>query len=105
MAREEQHGQGRRNQPGAAAAANGREPVESRVGSHGLEAQDLVEAAHPVALEVERHEAVAESLQVAALLGETIVRDLKAVGYRYVTLDLQGYRMGSLNEGVTLQPV
>jgi uncharacterized protein len=36
---------------------------------------------------------------------EAIVRDLKAVGYRYVTLDLQGYRMGSLNEGVRLRPV
>jgi uncharacterized protein len=36
---------------------------------------------------------------------EAIVRDLKAIGYRYVTLDLQGYRMGSLNEGVRLQPV
>jgi uncharacterized protein len=33
-----------------------------------------------------------------------IVRELKAVGYRYVTLDLQGYRMGSLNEGLILQP-
>jgi len=36
---------------------------------------------------------------------DAIVRDLKAVGYRYITLDLQGYRMGSLNEGVRLQPV
>jgi uncharacterized protein len=36
---------------------------------------------------------------------ETLVRDLKAVGYRYVALDLQGYRMGSLNEGLPLQPV
>jgi uncharacterized protein len=34
-----------------------------------------------------------------------IVRELKSAGYRYVTLDLQGYRMGSLNEGVRLQPV
>ena len=33
-----------------------------------------------------------------------IVRALKAVGYRYVTLDLQGYRMGSLNEGLSLRP-
>jgi uncharacterized protein len=33
-----------------------------------------------------------------------IVRELKAVGYRYVTLDLQGYRLGSLNEGLLLQP-
>jgi pyridinium-3,5-biscarboxylic acid mononucleotide sulfurtransferase len=36
---------------------------------------------------------------------EAIVRNLKAAGYRFVTLDLQGYRMGSLNEGVTLKPV
>src|SRR3954468_5460430 len=33
-----------------------------------------------------------------------IVRELKSVGYRYVTLDLQGYRLGSLNEGLLLQP-
>ena len=36
---------------------------------------------------------------------DAIVRELKAIGYRYITLDLQGYRMGSLNEGVRLQPV
>ncbi len=36
---------------------------------------------------------------------DAIVGGLKAVGYRYVTLDLQGYRMGSLNEGVSLRPV
>jgi uncharacterized protein len=34
-----------------------------------------------------------------------IVRELRAIGYRYVTLDLQGYRTGSLNEGLLLQPV
>jgi uncharacterized protein len=34
-----------------------------------------------------------------------LVRDLKAIGYRYVALDLQGYRLGSLNEGVRLRPV
>jgi uncharacterized protein len=33
-----------------------------------------------------------------------IVRELKAVGYRYVSLDLQGYRTGSLNEGLPLRP-
>ena len=33
-----------------------------------------------------------------------IVRQLKAVGYRYVSLDLQGYRTGSLNEGLLLRP-
>jgi uncharacterized protein len=36
---------------------------------------------------------------------DAIVRDLKAIGYRYISLDLQGYRMGSLNEGVRLEPV
>jgi pyridinium-3,5-biscarboxylic acid mononucleotide sulfurtransferase len=35
---------------------------------------------------------------------ERIVAELRAVGYRYVTIDLQGYRMGSLNEGVLLKP-
>jgi pyridinium-3,5-biscarboxylic acid mononucleotide sulfurtransferase len=34
-----------------------------------------------------------------------IVRELKAVGYRYVSLDLQGYRTGSLNEGLRLRPM
>ena len=33
-----------------------------------------------------------------------IVRELKAAGYRYVTIDLQGYRMGSLNEGLFMRP-
>jgi len=42
-----------------------------------------------------------------ALVPETaqrIVAELKAVGYRYVTVDLQGYRLGSLNEGLPLRP-
>ena len=33
-----------------------------------------------------------------------ITRQLKALGYRYVTIDLQGYRTGSLNEGLLLRP-
>ena len=33
-----------------------------------------------------------------------IVRELKAIGYRHVTVDLQGYRTGSLNEGLRLRP-
>src|SRR3954453_16903809 len=33
-----------------------------------------------------------------------IVRELKAAGYKFVTLDLQGYRLGSLNEGLLLRP-
>ena len=34
-----------------------------------------------------------------------IVRELKALGYRYVTLDVQGYRTGSLNEGLVLRSI
>jgi pyridinium-3,5-biscarboxylic acid mononucleotide sulfurtransferase len=34
-----------------------------------------------------------------------MVAALKALGYRYVTLDLQGYRTGSLNEALRLHPV
>jgi uncharacterized protein len=36
---------------------------------------------------------------------DDIVRALQAVGYRQVAVDLQGYRMGSLNEGIRLRPV
>jgi uncharacterized protein len=37
-------------------------------------------------------------------LSAAIVRAVKAAGYRYVTIDLQGYRLGSLNEGLPLIP-
>lgn len=37
-------------------------------------------------------------------LRDRIVRELRAIGYQHVTIDLQGYRMGSLNEGVLLRP-
>jgi uncharacterized protein len=33
-----------------------------------------------------------------------ILRELRAIGFRYVTLDLQGYRTGSLNEALRLRP-
>jgi uncharacterized protein len=36
-------------------------------------------------------------------ISSAIVRELKACGYRYVSLDLQGYRTGSLNEGIVLR--
>jgi pyridinium-3,5-biscarboxylic acid mononucleotide sulfurtransferase len=35
----------------------------------------------------------------------TIVRALKELGFQYVSLDLQGYRLGSLNEALRLRPV
>lgn len=53
---------------------------------------------HPVArLEV-------ESEQIARLAApgvrERIAAELKLIGYHYVALDLSGYRMGSLNDGI-----
>ena len=35
----------------------------------------------------------------------TIARELRAIGYQHVTIDLQGYRLGSLNEVFRLRPV
>jgi len=34
-----------------------------------------------------------------------LVERIKALGYQYVSLDLQGYRLGSLNEALRLRPV
>jgi uncharacterized protein len=36
---------------------------------------------------------------------EAITQALREAGYRYVTLDLDGYRTGSLNESIRLRPV
>lgn len=61
---------------------------------------------------VRHHDAVAR-LEIAreemarALDPETaaaIVRELQAIGYQFVTLDLQGYRTGSLNDVLRLRP-
>jgi uncharacterized protein len=38
-------------------------------------------------------------------VAEAIVAGVKAAGFRYVALDLQGYRLGSLNERIPLRPV
>jgi uncharacterized protein len=38
-------------------------------------------------------------------MAETIDRQLRELGYAHVTVDLRGYRMGSLNEGLRLRPV
>jgi pyridinium-3,5-biscarboxylic acid mononucleotide sulfurtransferase len=36
---------------------------------------------------------------------DRIVRELKSAGYQHVTVDLQGYRLGSLNEALRLKPI
>jgi uncharacterized protein len=62
---------------------------------------------------VRHHDAVAR-LEIARAempraldpeVNEKLVAALKALGYQYVSLDLQGYRLGSLNEALRLRPV
>jgi uncharacterized protein len=38
-------------------------------------------------------------------VSDLVTRHLRELGYQYVTIDLQGYRRGSLNEGLRLRPV
>ena len=38
-------------------------------------------------------------------MSETIDRELRALGYQHVTVDLRGYRLGSLNDALRLRPV
>jgi uncharacterized protein len=38
-------------------------------------------------------------------IADRVTSALKALGFRYVALDLKGYRLGSLNEGLTLEPI
>jgi pyridinium-3,5-biscarboxylic acid mononucleotide sulfurtransferase len=53
-------------------------------------------------LELGRDE-IARALEPA--VSEKIDRALRALGYTHVTVDLRGYRLGSLNEALTLRPV
>ena len=53
-------------------------------------------------LEIGRDE-MARALDPA--IADALVTEIKAVGYQYVCLDLQGYRTGSLNEVLKLRPV
>jgi uncharacterized protein len=38
-------------------------------------------------------------------VAEAIDRELRAIGYQHVTVDLRGYRLGSLNDALRLRPV
>jgi pyridinium-3,5-biscarboxylic acid mononucleotide sulfurtransferase len=38
-------------------------------------------------------------------IAEAIDRELRALGYQHVTIDLRGYRLGSLNDALRLRPV
>ena len=53
-------------------------------------------------LEIARDE-MARAFEPA--VSDRLTRDLRALGYQHVTIDLQGYRLGSLNEALRLRPV
>jgi uncharacterized protein len=42
---------------------------------------------------------------LAPEIAEAIDRELRAIGYQHVTLDLRGYRLGSLNDALRLRPI
>jgi uncharacterized protein len=50
--------------------------------------------------EVARLEVLPEEFSLAAQHHQTLEQRIKALGYRFVTMDLGGFRSGSLNEGL-----
>src|SRR5471030_2304736 len=77
------------------------EQAEAAIGALGFRVYRVRHHDELARVEIARNEmARAFEPETAA----AIVRELKAAGYRYVTIDLQGYRMGSLNEGLFLRP-
>ncbi len=100
----------------ASACLSSRIPYEHEVTGEKLrtieEAEQALRALGFRVFRVRHHDEVAR-LEIArdemaraldADVNAAIVRELKRVGYRYVSLDLQGYRTGSLNEGLFLRP-
>ena len=63
---------------------------------------DGAHAAPLARLEIGQDE-LAHALDTA--VRDRLVREIRAIGYGHVTIDLQGYRMGSLNEGIRLRAV
>ena len=57
--------------------------------------------------DIARIEVVPEEIEklFAANLHRDVSQALKDIGYKYVTLDLQGYRTGSLNEVLPEKPL
>ncbi len=67
-------------------------------------AEDLLKSLGFVQVRVRDHNQMArielpsEDMQRALKLGDEIAEKLQDIGYRYITLDLQGFRSGSMNE-------
>ena len=104
------------NEP-ASACLSSRIPYGSEVSNDVLrqieKAEDAVRALGFRVFRVRHHDTVAR-LEIARAempralepeIGARLTEALKALGYQYVSLDLQGYRLGSLNEALRLRPV
>jgi uncharacterized protein len=101
----------------ASACLSSRVPYHSEVTEAKLEtierAEDIVRSLGFRVLRVRHHGDVARLElardEMARLLepgvSESIDRQLRALGFRYVAVDLKGYRLGSLNVGMKLTPV
>jgi uncharacterized protein len=101
----------------ASACLSSRIPYQSEVTEGKLamieQAEEAVRALGFRVFRVRHHDTLAR-LEIArdemarALdpsVNEALVAGVKAVGYQYVSLDLQGYRSGSLNEVLRLRPI
>jgi uncharacterized protein len=101
----------------ASACLSSRIPYYSEVTEDKLhvieQAEEAVRALGFRVLRVRHHGEIARLEvgrdEMARLLDPAVAGDvdraLRALGFRFVTLDLKGYRLGSLNEGVVLRPV
>jgi uncharacterized protein len=101
----------------ASACLSSRIPYYSEVTEEKLrtieKAEDAIRALGFRVLRVRHHGDVARielaREEMARLLDPEIARaidtKLRALGFRYVSVDLRGYRLGSLNEGLSLTPV
>lgn len=52
--------------------------------------------------DVARIEVLNEDMDKALSLRDDIVKELKKIGFKYISLDLEGFRSGSMNEGLRM---
>jgi uncharacterized protein len=101
----------------ASACLSSRIPYQSEVTEAKLatieQAEEVVRALGFRVFRVRHHETLARleigrdemARALEPAINQALVAGLKAIGYKYVSLDLQGYRTGSLNEVLRLRPV
>jgi uncharacterized protein len=101
----------------ASACLSSRIPYGSEVTEEKLRqieaAEDVVRALGFRVFRVRHHDALARiemakdemARALEPVIAERLTKELRALGFQYVTVDLQGYRLGSLNEALRLRPV